>query len=46
MQEFSFQVFESFIAAAILYLLLNGGVTIAMRLIERRLAVPGFNAGR
>ena len=46
MQEFSFQVFESFIAAAILYLLLNGGVTITMRLIERRLVVPGFNAGR
>ncbi len=46
MQEFSFQVFESFIAAAILYLLLNGGVTIAMRLIERRLVVPGFNAGK
>ena len=46
MQEFSFQVFESFIAAAALYLLLNGGVTIAMRLIERRLVVPGFNAGK
>ena len=46
MQEFSFQVFESFIAAAILYLLLNGGVTIAMRLVERRLVVPGFNAGK
>ena len=46
MQEFSFQVFESFIAAAILYLLLNGGVTIAMRLLERRLVVPGFNAGK
>ena len=46
MQEFSFQVFESFIAAAMLYLLLNGIVTIVMRLIERRLVVPGFNAGR
>ncbi len=46
MQELSFQVFESFIAAAILYLLLNGGVTVAMRLIERRLVVPGFNAGK
>ena len=46
MQEFSFQVFESFIAAAVLYLLLNGSVTIAMRLIERRLVVPGFNAGK
>ena len=46
MQEFSFQVFESFIAAAALYLLLNGGVTLAARFIERRLVVPGFNAGK
>ena len=46
MQEFSFQVFESFIAAAVIYLALNGGVTIAAHLIERRLVVPGFNAGR
>ena len=46
MQEFSFQVFESFIAAAVIYILLAGTVTIVMRLIERRLVVPGFNAGR
>ncbi len=46
MQEFSFQVFESFIAATVIYLVLNGAVTIAMRFIERRLVVPGFNVGR
>ena len=46
MQEFSFQVFEAFMAAAVIYLLLSGVMTVAMRLIERRLVVPGFNAGR
>ena len=46
MQEFSFQVFEAFMAAALIYLVLSAAMTVAMRLIERRLAVPGFNAGK
>jgi glutamate/aspartate transport system permease protein len=46
MQEFSFQVFEAFVAATIIYLLLSGVVTFAMRYLERRLAVPGFNEGK
>jgi len=45
MQEFSFQVFEAFIAAAVLYLLLNVVVTFVMRYLERRLALPGFITG-
>ncbi len=46
MQEFSFQVFESFAAATVIYLLLSIVVTFMMRMLERRLVVPGFNAGR
>ena len=46
MQEFSFQVFEAFSAAALIYLVFSAVMTAAMRLIERRLAVPGFNAGK
>jgi glutamate/aspartate transport system permease protein len=46
MQEFSFQVFEPFTAAALIYLFLNAVVTVGMRALERRLAVPGFTAGR
>lgn len=42
MQEFSFQVFETFAAATLFYLLLNLIVVRGMFLIERRLAVPGF----
>ena len=45
MQEETFQIFEAFIAAAVLYLLLNIAVTIFMRWIERRLAVPGYISG-
>jgi glutamate/aspartate transport system permease protein len=45
-QEFSFQVFEAFSAAALIYLMLNGIVTAGMVLLERGLAVPGFNAKR
>jgi glutamate/aspartate transport system permease protein len=46
MQEFSFQVFESFTAATVLYLLINVVVVIAMRLLERGLAVPGYISGK
>ena len=42
MQEYSFQVFEAFTAATLLYLLVNVGVVLLMRFIERRVAVPGF----
>ena len=41
MQEFSFQVFEAFTAATIIYVFLNISVVALMRLLERRLAVPG-----
>jgi glutamate/aspartate transport system permease protein len=46
MQEFSFQVFEAFTAATVLYLLINVVVVIAMRLLERGLAVPGYISGK
>jgi glutamate/aspartate transport system permease protein len=46
MQEFSFQVFEAFTAATILYLLINIVVVTAMRFLERAVAVPGTIAGK
>src|ERR1700746_1030448 len=46
MQEFSFQVFEAFTAATVLYLLVNVVVVIAMRFLERGLAVPGYITGK
>jgi glutamate/aspartate transport system permease protein len=46
MQEFSFQVFEAFTAATVLYLLINVAVVIAMRLLERGLAIPGYISGK
>jgi glutamate/aspartate transport system permease protein len=46
MQEFSFQVFEAFTAATIMYLLINVVVVTAMRIIERRVAIPGYIAGK
>lgn len=42
MQEFSFQVFEAFTAATIIYVLVNIVVVSLMRFIERKVAVPGF----
>ena len=42
MQEFSFQVFEAFVAATIIYLVVNLVVVLFMRWLEKRLAVPGF----
>jgi len=42
MQEFSFQVFEAFTAATIIYVLVNIVVVSLMRFIEHRVAVPGF----
>lgn len=46
MQEFSFQVFEAFTAATLLYLMVNVVVVYAMRYIERRVAVPGYITGK
>jgi glutamate/aspartate transport system permease protein len=45
MQEYSFQVFEAFTAATILYLVLNVFVVAGMRMLERKVAVPGYMAG-
>jgi glutamate/aspartate transport system permease protein len=42
MQEFSFQVFEAFTAATLIYMALNLVVVRGMRWLERRLAVPGL----
>jgi glutamate/aspartate transport system permease protein len=42
MQEFSFQVFEAFTAATLIYIAINIAVTFAMRRTERRVAVPGY----
>jgi glutamate/aspartate transport system permease protein len=44
MQEFTFQVFEAFTAATVLYLLINAVVVFGMRWVEKRLAVPGLIA--
>ncbi len=41
-QEFSFQVFEAFTAATVIYLLINLVVVGIMMVVERRLRVPGF----
>jgi glutamate/aspartate transport system permease protein len=46
MQEFSFQVFEAFTAATLLYLLLNAVVVLFMRWLERRVAIPGYLAAK
>ncbi len=42
MQEFSFQVFEAFTVATIIYILINIMVTFGMAYLERFVAVPGF----
>ena len=44
MAEFSFQVFEAFTAATLLYLGINIVVAFGMRIAERRLEVPGYSA--
>lgn len=46
MQEFSFQIFEAFSAATLIYLVVNGIVVLAMRGLERWVAVPGYIGGR
>ena len=42
MQEFTFQVFEAFAAATVIYLLANLVVVYGMRWLEARVRVPGF----
>jgi glutamate/aspartate transport system permease protein len=42
MQEFTFKVFEAFAAATVIYLLVNLVVVLLMRMLERRVRVPGF----
>ena len=46
MQEFSFQVFEAFTAATVMYLLINIIVVTGMRFLERSLAIPGYITGK
>ena len=42
MQEFTFQVFEAFTAATVIYIVVNLITVNLMRWLERRIAVPGF----
>jgi glutamate/aspartate transport system permease protein len=42
MSEFSFQVFEAFTGATLIYIIINIVVVNGMRWLERRVAVPGF----
>ncbi len=42
MQEFSFKVFEAFAAATVIYLITNMIVVLLMRVLERKVRVPGF----
>jgi len=42
MQEYSFQVFEAFTAATLVYIIVNIIVVFGMRWVERKVAVPGF----
>ncbi len=42
MQEFTFQVFEAFTAATVIYIVVNLIVVNLMRWLERSVAVPGF----
>src|SRR5260370_20856745 len=44
MQEFSINVFESFSAATLIYLLTNLVVVLGMRVLERKVRVPGLIA--
>lgn len=46
MEEFSFQVFEAFTAATVMYLLINLVVVTAMRILERYVAIPGYIRGK
>jgi glutamate/aspartate transport system permease protein len=45
MQEFSFQVFEAFAAATVIYVVVNIVVTFGMRHLEHKVRVPGYIGG-
>jgi glutamate/aspartate transport system permease protein len=45
-QEQSFQFFEAFAAVTVIYILVNSTVTLGMRYLERRVAVPGYISGK
>ncbi|MEP7328418.1 MAG: amino acid ABC transporter permease [Betaproteobacteria bacterium] len=42
LQEFTFQVFEAFTAATLIYIAVNLGVVTLMRWLEKSVSVPGF----
>ena len=42
MQELTFQVFEAFAAATLVYLIVNVVVVLGMRAVEAKVRVPGF----
>jgi glutamate/aspartate transport system permease protein len=42
MQEFTFQVFEAFTAATVIYICVTLVVVFGMRWVEKRVAVPGL----
>ncbi len=45
MQEGTFQVFEAFAVATVLYLALNLIIVFLMRVLERKARVPGYVSG-
>jgi glutamate/aspartate transport system permease protein len=45
MESHTFQVFEAFAAASLIYIVLNVTVVQLMRMLERKLAVPGLISG-
>lgn len=42
MQEFTFQVFEAFTAATLIYIAVNVVIVTLMHFVEKRVAIPGF----
>jgi glutamate/aspartate transport system permease protein len=45
MQEFTFQVFEAFATATVIYLVFSLLIVAVMRRVERRVALQGYSAG-
>jgi len=44
MDSYTFQTFQAFTAATLIYLVLNISVTLIMQAVERAIVVPGFIA--
>jgi glutamate/aspartate transport system permease protein len=42
MNEYTFQTFPAFTAATLIYVVITLTVVFAMRLLEKKVAVPGF----